>query len=44
MLLVNLGDVIHKEVKVRAAANGLTIRQWIVQAVLLKIRSEKACE
>jgi hypothetical protein len=43
-LLVALGDTIHTEVKIRATAKGMSMRMWILQAVLEKIRAEKEYE
>jgi predicted HicB family RNase H-like nuclease len=41
VIIIKVDADIHKEVKMRAAHNNITIKQWVLQAIAEKIAWEK---
>ena len=39
-LLLNVSDELHKEVKSRAVYKNISMKKWILQAILEKIKKE----
>lgn len=44
MIIFKVNSEFHKEIKIRATNNNITIKKWILQAILEKIAWEKKAE
>jgi predicted HicB family RNase H-like nuclease len=41
-LVIDVPKEIHTELKIRAIAQGITLRRWILKAIALKIKQDDA--
>ena len=40
-LRINVNDVLHREIKTRASFKGISMKRWILSAILEKIKTEE---
>lgn len=43
-LIVEMSDSEHKEIKIRAARKGISVRAWLLGAIMLRIDYEKKAD
>lgn len=41
-LKVDINEMLHKEIKTRAAFRGMTIKKWILNAIVEQIKMEES--
>lgn len=44
VLHYDIDDALHRKAKMRAAARGMTLRAWVLEAIEEKIATEEAAE
>jgi predicted HicB family RNase H-like nuclease len=44
VLHYDIDEGVHRRAKIRAAARGMTLRAWIVEAIAVKLAAEESAE
>jgi len=43
-LVVDIPKELHADIKIRAIAQGTTLRRWVLKAIAARIKEEESCE